>query len=348
MAGDREELLASQTQYFPAEWNELKRDTVADELNAIASSDDYRELTNDALRVLAGLPGNERAFTQITIKPLDPEERDPEDPDLLRWRDRVGPDTDPNYRPRAKLRAYVDTLDGRSTNRYFYRAAYVDGAHNRSLLSLSSPPVYLPNVVPPRAPVITRVLGGDRQITLKWASNREPDLAEYWVYRAESKEAARDLRLMTSVHTEAVPAGDPAARPAEVFWTDEGRPGLVSFYYRLVAVDNSGNVSEPSPPSSARAFDDSLPEPPELTVVWTNTMPSVARATWAATEETLLECRSTMIGIWSRVTDWLAPGVYTIDDPLNSSLDWDFRLRVRKTTGAIALGEPIRLAGNGG
>jgi hypothetical protein len=138
------------------------------------------------------------------------------------------------------LGIYIDTLDGRATNRYFYRAAYVDGAHNRSALSLSSPPVYLPNVVPPRAPVITKVLGGDRQITLKWASNREADLLEYRVYRTDSKDNARDLRLMTLVHTEAVPSGDPAARPAEVEWTDKPLPGLVTFYYRVVALDDSG------------------------------------------------------------------------------------------------------------
>ena len=104
----------------------------------------YRCLSNDALRVLAGLPGNERAFVQITLKSLDPFEADPQEPTKLRWRDRIGPETDTSYTPSDDLRAFVDALDGRSTNCYFYRSAYIDGAQNLSRLSLS---------VPHRAPI---------------------------------------------------------------------------------------------------------------------------------------------------------------------------------------------------
>ena len=106
------------------------------------------------MRILAGLPGNERAFTQITIQPLDPEELDPEDPSKKRWGNRVGPSdpddfeldgpTDPTVEKNPlwakNLFQYTDTLPGASLNRYFYRTAYVDGVHNRSELSLSSPP----------------------------------------------------------------------------------------------------------------------------------------------------------------------------------------------------------------
>ncbi len=137
----------------------------------------FQELSNNALRVLAGLPSTEDAFTQRTIQPLDPNHID--------THDRRGPgDPDDYTNTLSDLRLYIDTLDGRAAaNCYFYRAAYVDDAHNRSALSLASPPVGLPSVVPPRKPVITKILGGDRQIILKWASNRETDLAEYRVYR---------------------------------------------------------------------------------------------------------------------------------------------------------------------
>ena len=49
----------------------------------------YGKLSNDALRILAGLPGNEVAFSQLTIQPLDPEEIDPDDPPKRKWRDRA-------------------------------------------------------------------------------------------------------------------------------------------------------------------------------------------------------------------------------------------------------------------
>lgn len=213
----------------------------------------YRGLSNDALRVLAGLPGNEHAFTQVTIQPLDP--TDPVNAN------RRGPDNPEGFVVDPTLRAYVDTLDGRSTNRYFYRSTYVDGAHNASNLSLSSPPVYLPNVVPPRPPVITKVIGGDRQIKLCWASNREPNLVEYRVYRAGSKDDARDIRLMTLVHVAAIPASDPESRPAVNEWIDSV-PGGVGFYYRLVAVDDADNISMASNRLVGQAYDNGPPAEP--------------------------------------------------------------------------------------
>jgi hypothetical protein len=274
-ATDASNLDPNRTELFPSEWDALKRAQVANELNHLntlnhatdkaAAMSYYRGLSNDGLRALAALPGkepalpgnepalpgNERAFTQITILPLDPND--------TANANRLGPDNPADYVIDPALRAYVDTLDGRSTNRYFYRAAYVDSVHNRGPLSLSSPPVWLPNVVPPRTPVITKVLGGDRQITLKWAPNRESDLAEYQVYRAESEENARDLRLMNRVGRVAVSAPNIAS----VEWVDPNHEALTTYYYRIVAVDEAGNFSTPSAILSGRAYDYGKPDEPE-------------------------------------------------------------------------------------
>jgi len=262
----------SDEKYFPVEWQGpepskiAKRQQIADHLNRLnsfahdASGTEqamayYRQLLNDDLRVLAGLPGNKGAFTQLTIRPLDPD--DPTNADIK------GPDSPDDYILNPNLRAYVDTLDGRAPgNCYFYRAAYVDSAHNRSELSSSTVPVCLPNVVPPRAPVITKVLGGDRQIILKWASNREPDVREYRVYRIDSEEAARDLRLMTLVHTEPVASGDPAVRPAEVEFVDTTVIPYQDNFYRLVALDGASNASVPSLVVTGWAYDYGPPAEP--------------------------------------------------------------------------------------
>lgn len=344
----RGNLASGDTALFPAEWDDLKRQTVAAELNSISSFGAYAALSNDGMRALAGLPGNDAAFTQITIQPLNPDEPDPEDPAVKRWRDRVGPDNLSSYAPDTNLRAYVDTLDGRSSNRYFYRAAYVDGAHNFSSMSLSSTPVYLPNVVPPRTPVVTKVLGGDRQITLKWASNREADLVEYRVYRAESERAARDLRLMTLVHTELVPAGDPAARPSELVWTDNPVPGLTNFYYRFNAVDNAGNVSVPSKPLFGRAFDESIPAAPSPAAVWIDVGGGTmqAQASWTAQGESLLQRRAENSGFWTNLTVWLPAGAQTLTDSNSDpAKSYEYRLRVRnEATGATATGTSVHLA----
>ncbi len=340
----RPALDAFQLQFFPDEtaeprWNAAKRQQVAAELNqangfghdaagTLQAMAFYRQLSNDALRVLAGLPGNETAFTQITIQPLDPD--DPANAN------RLGPDNPPGFAIDPAFRAYIDTLDGRSTNRYFYRSAYVDGAHNRGPLSRSSPPVWLPNVVPPRPPVLTKALGGDREITLRWTSNREPDLVEYRVYRAESEETARDPRLMTLVHTEAVPAGDPMTRPAEVNWTDTQVPGRVTLYYRLVAIDDAGNVSNPSQALAARAFDESRPAPP----AWNAPMAGPGNAvtlSWTspiAGLRCLVQRHIAGAAIWENASTWLPRGVYTYDDQDRlPGLQYVYRLRVMDADG---------------
>ena len=342
--------------FFPStpRWTSLVRDDPPDRrrrqvaadlnaLNAIRAAGDrargaaaYRALTHDALRILAGLPGRERAFTQLTIQPLDPD-----DPITS---DRRGPDDPSAYRPDAALRSWVDTLDGRASNRYLYRLAHLDGAQNRSVFSLAWPVVRLPDATAPRAPVVTRITGGDREITLRWASNREADLAAYEIYRADTAAAVRDVRLMQHVHSEAVPPG--GARPAEVVWTDRPVAGLVTVYYRLVATDTSGNRSQASAALPARAFDESFPVPPPLTVAWVDARGvQRARATWESTDETLLQRRGAGEGLWTILDDWRAAGPHSVVDAMSeSTVSYEYRLRVRKATGASAIGPAVALA----
>ncbi|MEO6943805.1 MAG: hypothetical protein ABI053_03745, partial [Lacisediminihabitans sp.] len=286
-ARPRPALQATDPTYFPdptvePAWNQLKRQQIAAELNTLngldhgnkaAVSAAYRALSNDGLRVLAALPGTEKAFVQLTPLPLDPDEPDGGAPDGLRWR-RVGPDVEVTALSPGQ-RAYVDPLDGKARNRYFYRSAYVDEVQNIGPLGLSGPPVWLPDVTAPVPPRVSKVASGERSITLEWTSNRESDLAEYRVYRTFDEPSARDIRLMDLVHSVAVAPGPPSMRPKTVGWVDDPVPGLRDIWYRLVAVDRidpdpkggGGNVSTPSPAMRARAFDETPPEPPAFTLV---------------------------------------------------------------------------------
>lgn len=331
-ATDSSNVDPNHTHLFPAEWDATKRAQVANELNHLNTFNHdadkakamvyYRGLSNDGLRALAGLPSSERAFTQITILPLDP--NDPSNAN------RLGPDNTAGFAIDSSLRAYIDTLDGRSTNRYFYRAAYIDGAHNRSSLSLSSPPVWLPNVVPPRTPVITKVRGGDRQVTIKWASNREPDLVEYRIYRTESEHAARHLRQMTHIHSIAVTAA-PETRPATIEWTDENVPALVPLYYRTVAVDDAGNVSAPTPSITVQAYDDSRPAPPLWEPPITTDEGVMLR--WTLNDSThrpLVQRRSQFAQSWTNLTSWLTAGSHEVlDKTREDGRTYLYRIRVR-------------------
>lgn len=343
-ARPRPALAGSQLALFPDEtieprWSAAKRQQVADELNQLngfAHNEQgtaealayYRGLSNDALRILPGLPDNDRAFSQLTIDPLDPD--DPANAN------RRGPDNDDSFIVDPALRIYEDNPDGRASNRYFYRAVYVDGAHNRSQFSLSGPPVYLPKVVPPRPPVITKVLGGDRQITIKWASNREPDLAEYRVYRTEGEEAARDLRLMTLVSIQVVEA-PPESRPAEAEWADSPVPGLMTFYYRLVAVDDAGNVSAPSAVAAGRAFDDLRPDPPTWNPPAVGTTPDEIVLSWSSAIsdlQCLVQRRLADTTFWENISNWLPRGAYSFsDNDRIRQISYAYRLRVMDNTG---------------
>lgn len=330
--------------YFPPDWStdELRRTTAANELNAIAGPQSYKSLRNDSLRILAGLPGNERAFTQITVDPLDPS-----DPNTA---NRVGPDNPENYPIDPALRAYIATLDGRSRNRYFFRSQYVDSVQNRGEISLSSAAVNLPKVVPPRAPTFTRVLAGgalptdpgDRKITLRWASNREPDLAAYRVYRASDAEAARDFRLMELITTVTVVASDP--RPPEVVHVDEDLLGGQTYYYQVVAVDEAGNASSPSRTLNARAFDTSPPVPPQITATWvpTEDLPE-AQISWSSEFEVAIQRRSADGG-WTTVIPYTAPGTHALRDTSpDPRASHEYRALARSRLGALAFGEAIEL-----
>jgi hypothetical protein len=335
----RANLSVSDTGIFPdasidPRWDSLKRQQVADKLNQLNSFGNdadgtalamayYRTLSNDSLRILAGLPGNERAFSQITIQPLDPD--DPANAD------RRGPESPDNYVPDPNLRAYVATLDGRSTNRYFFRAQYVDGAHNRSELSLSGPPVWLKKVVPPRAPVWINVLGGDREITLKWYPNRESDLAEYRIYRTDQEANARDWRLMTRIHTDTVTDGNPMSYPAEKNWVDSV-PGGVTQYYRLVAVDTSGNISSPSAVAMGRAFDESCPAPPQWNAIQPGSELGSIELSWTSTQSDLTCLVQQSVkdtNVWINLSSWLPRSIYTFTyNNRESGLVYEYRLRV--------------------
>lgn len=336
------------TEYFPSEaveprWTAAKREAVCAELNGLDSpgADEppaqvwaaYRALSDDALRILAGLPGNEGAFSQITVAPL-PRDEALAEPGLL---------------------DYMDTLDGRATNSYLYRVAYVDGANNRGALSLSTPPVHLRNIVPPRAPTITKALGGDRAITLHWASNREPDLAGYHVYRAESAETARDLRTMLCL-TEGSPVGTAVTAgtsPPAVTWADSPVPGLTDFWYRVVAFDSAeggGNVSAPSAAVQGRAYDDARPAPPTRPLPQPGPTVGSLVLSWTSANSDLrclVQRRPAEApeGKWISLSGWLPRGEYTYTDAnRRPGASYDYRLRAMDSEGRQSVSEPLMSA----
>jgi len=127
-----------------------------------AGSDDPSD--PHTLQGLAARAGNEDAFTLVNSKPV------------------VGG-------------TFSDTVNGAVRNRYLYRLR----SQSASLLrSTAWGPVSLPHAAPltrlPSTPALTRIEAGERRLTVRWALNTEPELAEYRLYRSRSREALEDLR----------------------------------------------------------------------------------------------------------------------------------------------------------
>ena len=124
----------------------------------------YPALTDAELEVIALRTGNEKAFNLVNKTPLEES-------------------------------IYLDQVNGTVNNRYYYRIRLQNTALAESTdWSELSEPVIPPKVMPPGKPVFTKIEAGDREITLHWALNREPDLEKYILYRSESKEDLQDLR----------------------------------------------------------------------------------------------------------------------------------------------------------
>ena len=169
----------------------------------------YTALTPGQLQILASLPDNENAFTKIneaTIQEDDPfyDDRTTEIPDPVHG---------PAYIPDpANIFLYIDqTLNGQSSNYYFYAIKSVDTNGLQSILSLSTPPVEIPKTTAPPAPVITSISGGENQIRIKWAKNPGAEISGYMLYRTQDKTKAKDWRRM-----ELIKAHEPDTYTVEV------------------------------------------------------------------------------------------------------------------------------------
>lgn len=317
------------TDLFPKDWDPPTRGAAATALNQLNAPGGYLELEDGALRILAGLPGNEAAFTQATLQPLEMAD--------IWIRDERRPDDEANYKEDPDIRAYTDTLAGNATNRYFYRASFVDGAQNQSALSLAGPPVYLHDVEPPRVPVITTVAGGDGTIDLTWAHNRESDLLEYRVYRSDTEKSASDIRFMTVVETiPAVPADDTDRAP-EILWRDAGVVRGRSYWYRIVAVDTSGNISAPTAPVAGKAFRLSPVPPPEwIDASWRPSNDAI-ELQWEPSESGLshlVQRRASTTLRWESVSHWLDLDTASfVDESAIPGEEYFYRIRARDGSG---------------
>ena len=99
--------------------------------------------------------------------------------------------------------------------------------------------------MPPPTPSGLVSSSGDAQIALQWSGVNADDLSGYNVYRAPSTLPSDTLSSLSPLNQE------PLASPE---FTDETVQNGTVYVYRVTAVDDSGNESDPSGATRVRAF----------------------------------------------------------------------------------------------
>lgn len=247
------------------------------------------------------------------------------------------------------------TVDSTAGDDHVYAGRATDPAGNRS--SIGCPGlVVVRDSFAPRAPVFTRALGGESQVALTWARDGEPDVVRYRLLRTldPAFDGSLDrMEVILEVNLAGVASFPPAASNAVVSgagtvydtfsWTDTLLAG-VDAYYRLVAIDSSGNVSRLSQSMKARSYDTIPPGLP----VWSTAPTPGSDATGAfvdlafgappgdADAQIRIQRRQTGSPAWTPLTSWLPAGTTTYrDHAVDAAGAYSYRLQALDRAGNL-------------
>ncbi|RKY89777.1 hypothetical protein DRQ09_00760, partial [candidate division KSB1 bacterium] len=134
---------------------------------------------------------------------------------------------------------------------YYYRISAVDTNNNMSEFS-SQVSAFPQDTVAPSVPQNLVALPDNKKVTLKWSINPETDLKQYNIYRNLSSG-------FTPTSSDSVGS---VLKPDTIF-VDSNLVNNITYYYRISAVDSSGNESEFSEEVSATPADTIPPSPPQ-------------------------------------------------------------------------------------
>ena len=262
--------LADYTPFNPPDYNPADVDAIGQisyVSNANGALAQYANLTASQLFILANLAENNAAYTRLHSQPIYEDDNDYQD----RNTDIPDPISGAIYTPSSDLLLYCDaTLDGRGTNRYFYRVKTTGSNGLSSEFGESTLPVEAPRTTPPPRPVITTITGGEKQITIKWAKNPGVEIAGYLLYRTDDKKKVVDWRRMQLIKandadTYSVEINGDLPQKEFKFIDDSVIPRR-PYYYAVVAVSLSDEgkwlKSRSSLPKSGQAYDLTPPDPP--------------------------------------------------------------------------------------
>jgi fibronectin type 3 domain-containing protein len=174
----------------------------------------------------------------------------------------VNPSIDnPLAQPSAN--SYSDDNGLTESTRYYYRVAAVDNAGNIGVLSDEKSETTLDSIAPSKVLNLNVSPVSSNQLDLSWSANTEADLSGYKIYRS-----------MTSGFSINFTSDLPIAQPAVNSYSDtDNLSASTTYYYRVVAVDTSGNIGDTSDEGSATTFANTGDTTPPSKVLGLNVTP---------------------------------------------------------------------------
>lgn len=137
---------------------------------------------------------------------------------------------------------FIDRVDPRSRFAYLYTVVAIDDAGNAS--AAAGPlRVTVSDRRPPRSPVLTALTPSGKGVEVVWALSAEPDLAGVYLYRRPVGAPSGGVRVT-----------DQPIPPETARFLDGQVVAGEVYAYRVTAVDETGNESEPSPERQVRAL----------------------------------------------------------------------------------------------
>lgn len=190
---------------------------------------------------------------------------------------------------------YIDPVPEDSESRYAYRIVAVDQVWNRSEPS-ETVIAQMPDIVPPTRPALAYVRLEKDKVHIGWSPNVEEDLAGYQLSRA-LKEGD-----FSNVNQELI-------GPSQANYFDRPKESNRVYRYRLTALDETGNVSEPSKILSVKVLDLVGPDAPAIDRI--EVEDNGLALFWTSKErkdiETLILYRTQGKGSKEKIISYLAP-----------------------------------------
>jgi hypothetical protein len=231
-----------------------------------------------------------------------------------------------------EVNRFSDSLDGRSPARFVYRVLTFSLADRPGAATGASSLFTVPGNIRPTTPMISSAVGGDGKATITWAQGAGTRQVKYRLFRAESMQDARDVRLMTQIYETALlsPAIGSVSR-------DDPAEGGHEYYYRLVAVDAQGSASTPSPMVGVRVFDLSVPAAPTLTTGTRST--DVVTLAWTSASKVRVKVFRRKVNTldWRAASSWLQFGTTSfVDRSAYAGVAYEYRLDAESAAGKAA------------